>query len=405
MAQSEQGLRLHPFLPSFRYSFLPSQSGDYDSNSPEEQHHPSQLVRSRRIRILSAAILAISAVLVFAFFLSELPSRLKLQYPSALAPYGAVLPDLSEPPLDWSRFAYVQYVTDRNYLCNSVMLFEILHRLGSKPDRLMMYPARMHPDPESPSKEPITVEGPARVQRKADAYRGSASIGCNSYTKLLAFNQTQYESVLSLDSDSTVLQHMDELFLLPPAPVAMPRAYWLDKPDYFSSQLVLIQPSENEFKRVKDAIDNAESEDFDMEIINNLYGKDCLVIPHRRYDLLTGEFRSRGRHAKYLGNDYEVWDPEKILQEANFLHFSDWPVPKPWLPTPAKVKNQNMPKCETDEQGDDDCRARDLWLGFYSDFRKRRKDICGFGHTKSESTLDKRTERNPGRWEFIPSLV
>lgn len=27
-----------------------------------------------------------------------------------------------------------------------------------------------------------------------------------SYTKLLAFNQTQYDRVLSLDSDSTVLQ-------------------------------------------------------------------------------------------------------------------------------------------------------------------------------------------------------
>lgn len=43
-------------------------------------------------------------------------------------------------PVDWSRFAYTQYVTDTDYLCNSVMLFEALDRLGSKPDRLMMYP-------------------------------------------------------------------------------------------------------------------------------------------------------------------------------------------------------------------------------------------------------------------------
>ncbi|CDM38231.1 unnamed protein product [Penicillium roqueforti FM164] len=42
--------------------------------------------------------------------------------------------------VDWTRFAYIQYVTNTDYLCNSVMLFEALYRLDSKPDRLMMYP-------------------------------------------------------------------------------------------------------------------------------------------------------------------------------------------------------------------------------------------------------------------------
>jgi alpha-N-acetylglucosamine transferase len=194
----------------------------------------------------------------------------------------------------------------------------------------------------------------------------------DSYTKLLAFNQTQYDRVLSLDSDSTVLQHMDELFLLPLCPVAMPRAYWLDKP-YLSSQLVLIQPSVEEFKRIKDAIDQAAHSDFDMEIVNNLYGKDCMIIPHRRYNLLTGEFRSKGQHRTYLGNEYERWDPEKMLKEAKFLHFSDWPMPKPWLPAPDSTRGDVQPKCDTDSQGQEDCRARDLWLGFYSDFQKRRQ--------------------------------
>ena len=42
--------------------------------------------------------------------------------------------------VDWSRFAYVQYVTNPSYLCNSLMLFEILDRLGCRAERLMMYP-------------------------------------------------------------------------------------------------------------------------------------------------------------------------------------------------------------------------------------------------------------------------
>ena len=72
----------------------------------------------------------------------------------------------------------------------------------------------------------------------------------DSYTKLLAFNQTQYTRVLNIDSDATVLAPMDELFLLPPCTVAMPRAYWMLPDNFFSSLIVLVQPSATEFDRV-----------------------------------------------------------------------------------------------------------------------------------------------------------
>lgn len=49
-------------------------------------------------------------------------------------------PSLRFKSVDWSRFAYSQYATDSHYLCNSVMVFEALERLGSKADRILMYP-------------------------------------------------------------------------------------------------------------------------------------------------------------------------------------------------------------------------------------------------------------------------
>jgi hypothetical protein len=165
---------------------------------------------------------------------------------------------------------------------------------------------------------------------------------------------------------------MDELFLLLPAPVAIPRAYWLKQP-FLSSQLVLIQPSTYEFARIEEAIQTAKRGDFDMEIVNNLYNNSCIIIPHRRYDVLTGEFRGKGSHASYLGNTYETWDPEVAFKEAKFLHFSDWPVPKPWIDASNGVIEDNQPKCELgDNNPTKDCRARDLWLGFYADFKARR---------------------------------
>lgn len=49
-------------------------------------------------------------------------------------------PSLRYKSVDWRLFAYSQYATDSDYLCNSVMVFEALDRLGSKADRILMYP-------------------------------------------------------------------------------------------------------------------------------------------------------------------------------------------------------------------------------------------------------------------------
>ena len=48
-------------------------------------------------------------------------------------------PSLRFKSVDWSRYAYSQYATNRAYLCNSVMVFEALERLGSKADRILLY--------------------------------------------------------------------------------------------------------------------------------------------------------------------------------------------------------------------------------------------------------------------------
>ena len=44
-----------------------------------------------------------------------------------------------KPAVDWSRYAYTQYATTSDYLCNSIMIFEALQRLNSNASRLLMY--------------------------------------------------------------------------------------------------------------------------------------------------------------------------------------------------------------------------------------------------------------------------
>jgi hypothetical protein len=162
---------------------------------------------------------------------------------------------------------------------------------------------------------------------------------------------------------------MDELFLLPPAPVAMPRAYWLDQPS-LSSQIVVLEPSRSEWQRIQERMTHADS-GFDMDILDTLYAESCIVLPHRRYDLISGEFRNRN-HDRYLGLD-EVWDASEAIQEAKYIHFSDWPVLKPWLNTSDHVIASHQPECkETEIHGSLNCLERDIWLGLYAEFAERR---------------------------------
>ncbi|RJE26547.1 hypothetical protein PHISCL_01160 [Aspergillus sclerotialis] len=312
-------------------------------------------------------------------------------------PKPPALPHIRYDLVDWSRYAYTQYATSSAYLCNAIMVFEALHRLGSRAERVLFYPEEWDTLVESPvdrdsqllqmAEEKYNVQiMPIDVQM-IKAGSGSAESWDKSISKFLAFGETQYERVIHLDSDITVLQNMDELFFLPPAQVAMPRAYWsLPKTKQLSSLMIVIQPSSREYNALMDAakpamhgqVDTSHAENrYDMELLNDRYGDSALVLPHRQYGLITGEFRSKD-HKFFLANEYEQWDPDKVLSEAKFVHFSDWPLPKPWVMWPHEQLAEIQPKCDykpgtPEESG---CRDREVWKKLYDDFRRRRKNVC-----------------------------
>jgi hypothetical protein len=62
------------------------------------------------------------------------------------------------------------------------------------------------------------------------------------------------------------------------------------------------------------------------------------------------------------------------LDEAKFVHFSDWPLPKPWLLKNKAQVEPFQPECHLTDVGED-CRDREIWLSLYADFAQRRK-IC-----------------------------
>lgn len=104
---------------------------------------------SRRVRLVAITFLVGIFVVVGLYQAASIQElqpfgtkTLGLTRPAA----DQVLPVLRSD-IDWSRFAYGQYVTNNAYLCNSVMFFAKLHQLGSQADRVMMYPSKMLKNP------------------------------------------------------------------------------------------------------------------------------------------------------------------------------------------------------------------------------------------------------------------
>ncbi|KAK5119183.1 hypothetical protein LTR85_007797 [Meristemomyces frigidus] len=309
---------------------------------------------------------------------------------------------------DWSRYAYVSYATDDHNMCNAFMVFEALDRLGSKADRVLLHNpewASVAQGGQDRNSQLMTLAAkqynvklkPVRLlDERGEATRGNSkgfSSWDTSITKLRAFELTEYDRVLSLDSDITLFQHMDELFLLSKAAVAMPRAYWSDTPPEqwpFTSLMMLLEPNPAELKGLLDTLhswrmDPAQnrSKKYDMELMNHRFGSSAMVLPHRPYALLSAEFR-RHDHSAYLGStgapdsEKPVWNAEEVLQEAKLVHFSDWPLPKPWVMWPHDAVSEIQPDCDMLDVGNYQysCREREIWKDLYNDFRRRRKEHC-----------------------------
>ena len=340
----------------------------------KHDYHPrTHPILRYRSRLLYIALALLALYLYYTSSIHLLPKHNPIHAPS-----------LIYKNIDWSRYAYSQYATNSAYLCNAVMIFESLSRLGSKADRILLYPQEWDLDISDTSDRDSQLLVKARDWYHVklipvDIGKPDDDAWNSSFAKFLSWGQTQYDRVLHLDSDVTLLKNLDELFLLPSAPVAMLRAYWqLPTQHKLTSLLILLEPSEPEYQRLMTASrpDHRPKGEYDMEILNRFYSDSALVLPHRQYGLITGEFRTTD-HSNYLGNYFEKWNPDLIFREASLVHFSDWPLPKPWVMWPHQLIGEIMPKCQYAENGMvESCKNKEIWMGLYDDFRKRRKEVC-----------------------------
>lgn len=145
---------LSQYMKSLKYTPLAQSSDASDGTTTRLQIHTFRFFNSRRLVILAATVLILLLLASFHFASPNGLPSVSRGWPS-----GPGHPNVTSD-VDWSRFAYTQYATNAPYLCNSIMLFEILHRLGSKAERLLMYPSGFKissPGSDGESKESLLL--------------------------------------------------------------------------------------------------------------------------------------------------------------------------------------------------------------------------------------------------------
>ncbi|CAI4052302.1 glucose N-acetyltransferase SKDI_15G4570 [Saccharomyces kudriavzevii IFO 1802] len=402
--------------------------------------------------------------------------------------------------IEWSKLAYVNYVTDADYLCNTLIIFnDLKQRFGTKA-KLVLLLSRDILD-SSISTELGHINSLLAKIRAIDEDQVVIKLIDNivkpddttswneSLTKLLVFNQTEFDRVIYLDNDAALRSSLDELFFLPQyIKFAAPLTYWflsehdLEKSYHetkyrekqpinlksytkvlttrinkgqmiynhlpslphalylnsnniaqdiisstfslfslfdfqsgrkasklkFASNLMVINPSKEAFDEIAHVtlpkILN-KKEKYDMDLINEemynlkriiynqfmffrkvrkLFEPEVLVLPFGRYGLLTGSLRNP-QHYPMIFNDvlgYKTLDENggDVSRDLNdtvayskYIHFSDYPILKPWLYHSTKDF-----KCIVEGKAEDhdaELQACDIWNSIYASYIQSR-EIC-----------------------------
>ncbi|CAG8959236.1 hypothetical protein HYFRA_00012594, partial [Hymenoscyphus fraxineus] len=314
--------------------------------------------------------------------------------------------EVDDEEIDWTGFYYAMFVRSERELCEAVMGWSGMEEIGSRAQRVMFYPEDWDRGLEEGEKgerkqerierlltaaEELFVElSPLPALSRIKTWTRGLEKGTEGLDpRLLAFNLTEYSRVLVLSPDALLLQNLDELFLFPDAPIAMPWVYHehgKEEWDY-DTKTMLIRPSTKDFQSLLKSHSSSIAPPTPrpepaLKLLHRKFGSKILRIPQRPYHLTTSEFR-RDDHTPYLAHNSlstpnEAWDPDDVLDEAKILHYHDPGFPKPWFKAERGLMNRYMPACRVlDGFGASDCRDRHTWLGLYRGFGVGKTVVCG----------------------------
>lgn len=170
------------------------------------------------------------------------------------------------------KFAYAYYITGESYGCSALVAASELVRFNKDPkvDIVFIFIENSISQSMINAFKSLDNSTRTKVIKSGTELRTNFLSGYyrDCMTKIEIFNLVEYDRVIFADADGLPLHNLDHLFLLPTAEVAVPRAYWLGNPGFFTSDLAVVEPNNNTYARLVEKIKSGEDVHADMDFMN-----------------------------------------------------------------------------------------------------------------------------------------
>ncbi|KAM0521804.1 hypothetical protein ACHAPE_002365 [Trichoderma viride] len=91
--------------------------------------------------------------------------------------------------------------------------------------------------------------------------------------------------------------------------------------EMLASHFFVIQPDKYEFSRIQKAIKLAADDEYNMELLNKLYHDTATVLPHWPYTMMSSELYETN-HTLYLGSDAKEWTSMAVMSQVRMVRIS-----------------------------------------------------------------------------------
>lgn len=275
--------------------------------------------------------------------------------------------------MDWSRLGYVQVVRERVELCSAVMMLADLHRMRSPARRILMFPRLWLAEAEETKNDPQTATTWRLLRTAARRYGvtlmpmepivdGVDVNLASSYSLASVYSLHDFERVIYLQGPGVLLDAsaLDSLLAFSKSE---PMAAISTTPDRkeLSTSMMLIHPSQETFKKLKDV--RAKKELSDQDLFQSTFpAPDSLMA---EWSPAMGNVYYESQSLREPVDEFNITAFE---ESTTFVRLLDAGIPGPEYDIPYSDRVKLRPK---------NLQAEEVWSRLYEDFRQARMDVCG----------------------------
>ncbi|OCK82984.1 glycosyltransferase family 8 protein [Lepidopterella palustris CBS 459.81] len=280
---------------------------------------------------------------------------------------------LVEETIDWNKLGYAQLVKDHVEVCSAIMMFGDLHRLRSPAKKILLFPRSWLQDNDEQGGDAYLGTSKRLLRSAARRFGvilmpmetiidGADETLPSSYSLASLFSLVEYERIIYMSAPGILLDAspLDSLLAFSKSEPIAAFPSNEERKD-ISTSLLLIHPSMENYRRLKDLRSREPMTDLDLF-------RKSFSAPESLLSTWSLSMGNLFYESTSLRNSIDDFNSTIFIDATAYVRLSDPELPGPEYDVPFYDKAQIRPKNEE---------ARMVWEKLYETFRQRRMEICG----------------------------